>query len=70
MVKNNIENYRRSIRMTKSELAKAIRVCPSYVTMLEKNERQPSVEVILRLVECLKCKFEELFSHYAGKNGR
>lgn len=70
MVKNNIENYRRSSRMTNSELAKAIGVCPSYVTLLLNNERQPSIEIALRLVDCFKCKFEDLFSHRAGKNGR
>lgn len=61
MIKNQIETYRRSVRLAKSELARRVGVCPSYVTMLEKNERQPSIEIAFKIADCLKCKFEDLF---------
>ena len=52
-----------SERMSKADLARKIEVCPSYVTRLENNDKQPSVEVMFRIAECFGCKVEEVFRH-------
>ena len=49
------------MRVSKSELARRIGVCPSYITRLENNDIQPSGKVMFRLAALFKCKIEDIF---------
>ena len=69
MILNHIEEFRRRKGVSKSALARRISVCPSFVTMIEKQERQPSIEVMFRLVRYFKCTVEELFEDRPGRKG-
>jgi len=69
MIENFVAKFRERKGVSKSGLARKIGVCPSYVTKLEKNDLQPSCEVMFRLVEYFKCKVEDLFRHLPD-NGR
>ena len=61
MIKNSVKTWRVSERLSKSALAKAVSVCPSYISRLEKNDIQPSGDVMFRFAEHFKCKIEDLF---------
>jgi DNA-binding XRE family transcriptional regulator len=52
---------RMSERLTKARLARAVGVCASYITRLEKNDIQPSGDVMFRFAEHFKCRIEDLF---------
>lgn len=69
MILNHIEEFRRRKGVSKSHLARQIHVCPSFVTMIEKQERQPSIEVMFRLVKYFKCRVEELFEDCLERTG-
>ena len=61
MLKNSVEQFRRRKGLTKSQLARKLRVCPSYITRLEKWDIQPSGEVMFRIADCFKCRIEDVF---------
>jgi putative transcriptional regulator len=61
MMKNLVTELRERKGVSKSHLARKIGVCPSYVTKLEKNDLQPSGEIMFRLAEYFKCRIEEVF---------
>ena len=61
MLKNSVKTWRMSERLTKSGLAKEIRVCASYVTRLENNDIQPSGEVMFRIAAHFNCQIEDIF---------
>jgi putative transcriptional regulator len=58
---NLVEQFRRGRRETKSDLARRIGVCPSYVTRLENNDIQPSGEVMFRIASHFDCRIEDVF---------
>ena len=47
--------------MTKSQFARKIFVCPSYVTRLENMDIQPSGEVMFRIADYFDCRIEDIF---------
>jgi putative transcriptional regulator len=61
MLKNSVEELRRSKGVTKSHLARQIHVCASYITRLEKWEIQPSGKVMFRLARYFGCRIEDVF---------
>jgi DNA-binding XRE family transcriptional regulator len=61
MLRNSVAAFRQRKGMSKSDLARRIRVCPSYITRLENNDIQPSGNVMFRIAECFKCKVEDVF---------
>jgi DNA-binding XRE family transcriptional regulator len=69
MLKNFVSELRQRNGMSKSELARKIDVCPSYVTRLEKNDIQPSGEVMFRIAHHFKCRIEDVF-HPVGPAGK
>lgn len=69
MMKHLVTEFRERKGVSKSHLARKIGVCPSYVTRLEKNDLQPSGEIMFRLAEYFKCKVDDLFRHLPD-NGR
>jgi putative transcriptional regulator len=69
ILRNHIEQFRKRKGVSRSHLARQVGVCPSHITMLEKQVRKPSVEVAFRLAGYFKCRFEELFEYRGGKTG-
>ena len=61
MLKNKVEQFRRRLGVSKSHLARQIRVCPSYITRLEDMEIQPSGAVMFRIAAYFKCRIEDVF---------
>ncbi len=61
MLKNSVAEYRKRKGVSKSDLARRIGVCPSYITRLENNDIQPSGKVMFRLAEYFNCKIEDIF---------
>lgn len=58
-----IKLYREKSNMTKSELARAIGVSPSYITKLESGEKtNPSLEIQLKIAKTLGIPLSELIS--------
>ena len=47
--------------MKKSQFARKIGVCPSYVTRLENMDIQPSGEVMFRIANYFNCRIEDVF---------
>jgi transcriptional regulator with XRE-family HTH domain len=67
MLKNIVREFRERKGVSKSQLARKVGVCASYVTRLENNDIQPSGNVMFRLAEYFKCKLEDLFRHLPDK---
>lgn len=58
-----IKIYREKSKMTKSELARAIGVSPSYITKLENGEKtNPSLEIQIKIAKTLGIPLNELIS--------
>jgi len=69
MLKNSVTQYRERKGMSKSDLARRIGVCASYVTRLENNDIQPSGEVMFRIAAYFNCRIEDIF-HPEAVNGK
>lgn len=62
MIRNNIREYRIKRCISRSELSKRIGVSVSYLSLLENGFRDnPTFDVVVKLIKCLDCKFEDLF---------
>jgi DNA-binding XRE family transcriptional regulator len=61
MIRNSLKHRRISERISNAQLAQDIGISPSYVTKLENNEKQPSLDVMFRIAERFKCKVEDIF---------
>ena len=71
VLRNNVKQFRERRGVSKSHLARQIRVCPSYVTRLENMDIQPSGEVMFRIAGYFKCRIEDVFkpSPATGRSG-
>jgi transcriptional regulator with XRE-family HTH domain len=67
MLKNLITKFRECKGVSKSQLARKIGRCASYVTRLENNDIEPSGNVMFRLAEYFKCKVDDLFRYLPDK---
>jgi putative transcriptional regulator len=70
MLENVVEQFRLRKGISKSHLARQIRVCPSYITRLENGKMQPSGEVMFRIARYFECRIEEVFKDDANANTR
>ena len=61
MLKNSVTELRQRKGVTKSQFARKIGVCASYVTRLENMDIQPSGEVMFRIAAYLNCRIEDVF---------
>jgi len=55
-----IANYRKSKRVTQSELAEAVGVSKGYIAAIEEG-RRPQIKTLARIAEFLNIKLELLF---------
>ncbi|MCQ2507161.1 MAG: helix-turn-helix transcriptional regulator [Dorea sp.] len=60
-VKNNLKEFRSKLHMNQEELASATGSCSRTISRIERGERNPSLEMALRLAECLNTSVEQLF---------
>ncbi len=64
----NIKRFRELAGLTKSELARQVRVSPTAVHNWEENGVMPRLEVMLRLEKALEVSWIQLRNHGAEKN--
>lgn len=56
----NIEQRRNDLDMTQAKLAEKVGVTQGAISMIERGERVPSLDVIIKLAEALGCTVDEL----------
>jgi transcriptional regulator with XRE-family HTH domain len=57
---NRIKNLREEFNMTQQELADKINGAKSTIAMYEKEDRKPSMEVLIKLAEIFNCSIDYL----------
>lgn len=57
---NPIANVRREHGVTQEQLAKMLGVHKNYLSMIERGERKPSAELVLRIAEALGIEVEDI----------
>jgi DNA-binding XRE family transcriptional regulator len=68
-IKNNVQQVRSNLKMSKARLARRIGSDRSYITKLEKGRIQPSAPMMLRLAHVLKSEVKILFQLTNLPNG-
>jgi putative transcriptional regulator len=61
VVKNNLKEFRRKRGLPQTELAKAVLTDARTISRYETGERNPSIEMALRLSAYLQVAMDELF---------
>lgn len=61
MVKNNIEFYRKKVKVTQKKLALDMKVSRQTIYAIENYKYNPSLELALKLAKYFKVKVEDLF---------
>lgn len=56
----NIEQRRNDLNMTQAKLAEKVGITQGAISMIERGERVPSLDVIIKLAEALGCTVDEL----------
>lgn len=56
-----IRNQRKTLKITQSDLAKACEITPSYLSMIEKNKKEPNLSTLKKLSEKLELPLPVLF---------
>jgi len=56
-----IQHQRRVLELKAYELAQKIGVHPTYITYIEKHDRLPSLEIIVKLEKVLKISLQDLY---------
>ncbi len=54
MIGEELRKERTAARLTQEQLASKARLHPTYIGLLERNKRSPSLDVFLRLCEALR----------------
>ncbi len=60
-ISNNLKELRSQRNISQEELAEAIGSCTRTISRIEKGERNPSLELALRIAACLELPVEEIF---------
>jgi len=60
-MKSKIEQIRRDKKLTHEQIARAVGISRSFYTQIENGNRNPSLEVAIKLAQELDCKVEEIF---------
>ena len=60
VLKNPILSKRQDLGISQRELAKRMKVDPSFISRLEKSEANPSKSTLLKVAQALGCPVEEL----------
>jgi len=58
---NNLKKIRNEKKLTVRALAKKVKVAPSYISGIENNIANPTLDVIKRICKSLDKKIEEIF---------
>ena len=66
MIGNNVRTRREAAGMTQVDLAKRVDAIQSTISGIETGERQPSVDMLLRLAWALDCSLDDLARNGSG----
>lgn len=58
---NNIKEYREKQGYSQKELAKLLKISPSYLSGIERGERDLSIKLAYRIAVTLDCSLDDLF---------
>ena len=58
---NNLEEFRKSARLTQQELSDNAEVSRKSINAIENGVYVPSTVLALKIAQCLNCKVEDLF---------
>lgn len=61
LITNCIEQRRRDANMTQAVLAEKTGVTQGAISMIENGDRNPSLEVLLKIAEALGCNIGDLY---------
>ena len=64
MVFNRLKEFRCNRNdkgISQGQLANMLNVSKSYISKLENNQREPSAEIMFRIVEKFQCKVDDMF---------
>lgn len=71
---NNIRELRTKKGYTLVKLSKIVKVDPSHMSRVERGEKKPSIELMMKLSETLDCTMDDIFLRndltYRSKEGR
>lgn len=60
-IRNNLKHLRESRNLSQGELAQALNISPSMVGMIERGERMPSLQLLLRITKFFNAPLSEIF---------
>lgn len=67
MIELFIKEKRLERNLSQQELADLSGVSKSYIGDLERNEKEPTIEVLCKLAKALKVDIKELYKYYEDK---
>jgi transcriptional regulator with XRE-family HTH domain len=70
MLGDEIRKARLAANLTQEELAFEADISRNYVSLLELNEKSPTVDVLLRIARALRVRASTLIAAIEGKTGR
>lgn len=65
----NIKFYRLQAKLTQQELADILETAQGHIGQIERGGRNPSLEMLYRIAEVLKCSAADLLSENDGARG-
>jgi len=60
MLGSNVLKWRTELKMTQGELAQRVKVGQTFIGQIERGEKQPSVDTLMKLSDALGVTTEEL----------
>lgn len=61
----NVKRYRKEADMTQAQLAEKIGVAQTFVGLIERGERQPSIETLVALADVFNVEVDRLLKENA-----
>ncbi|BAX67562.1 helix-turn-helix transcriptional regulator [Latilactobacillus sp. 5-91] len=65
---NNIRQYRQSIGISQTELARRVQVARQTINLIENNKYNPSLDLCIRLAQVLETDLNTLFWKVGERN--
>ncbi|AWZ42200.1 helix-turn-helix transcriptional regulator [Latilactobacillus sakei] len=65
---NNIREYRQSIGISQTELARRVQVARQTINLIENNKYNPSLDLCIRLAQVLETDLNTLFWKVGERN--
>lgn len=62
-VGTNLKKYRRTKNITQEQLARMTNLTPTYIGMIERGEKTPSLEVFINILNALEVSADKILSN-------